>query len=210
MPAGYPVHVVHRGNNSSAIFACEADFLFMRRCLQEGGIGEDVTLHSYVLMTNHLHLLLTSVDEGGISRFIQSAARRYVGYFNKKYARTGTLWEGRFHSSIVITDHYLLACHRYIDMNPVRARLAVTPDAYRWSSHRHYACGTADSLIQAHPLIVALAKDTRSLPHRLSAVLHRPMARFGPRSDSRCHERSTSDGGADPCRASRSPKENGV
>ena len=159
LPAGYPAHVVHRGNNRGDIFTCEADFLVMRHCLQEAGLGRDVQLHGYVLMTNHMHLLATPFEDDAISRLMQSATRRYVAYFNKRYGRTGTLWEGRFFSSTVTTERYLLACHRYIDLNPVRAGLARTPDAYRWSSHRHYAFGTADALVTPHASIVALARD---------------------------------------------------
>lgn len=161
LPSGYPVHVVHRGNNHVQIFRSEGDYDFFRHCLEKGGIGQDVGLHSYVFMTNHVHLLMTAKDETGISKLIQSAARRYVGYFNKKYARTGTLWEGRFHSTPITTDHYLLACHRYIDMNPVRAGLVQSPESYRWSSHRHYALGSADALLTTHPVIVALASDDK-------------------------------------------------
>lgn len=159
LPAGYPVHVVHRGNNRGDIFTCESDFLFMRHCLKEAGLGREVELHGYVLMTNHMHLLATPLEEEAISRLMQSATRRYVAYFNRRYGRTGTLWEGRFFSALVTTDRYLTACHRYIDLNPVRAGLAQTPDAYRWSSHRHYAFGTADALVTPHASIVALARD---------------------------------------------------
>ena len=132
----------------------------MRRCLEKGGVGRDVALHSYVLMTNHIHLLLTAEDDTGVSRLIQSAAGRYVAYFNRKYDRTGTLWEGRFFSAVVTTDHYLMACHRYIDLNPVRAGLVQTAEDYRWSSHRHYAFGSKDALVTEHPLILALSENT--------------------------------------------------
>jgi putative transposase len=150
---------VHRGNDGIDIFRSESDYLYMRRCLEEGGVGRGVALHSYVMMTNHVHLLLTADDDTGISRLMQSAARRYVAYFNRKYERTGTLWEGRFFSAVVTTDYYLMACHRYIDLNPVRAGLSRGAAGYRWSSHRHYAFGTGDPLISEHPVIVALAND---------------------------------------------------
>ena len=157
IPAGYPAHVVHRGNNRMAIFHVDNDRHFFRHCLSEGGVGESVALHSYVLMPNHVHLLLTAQEDTGVSKLIQSAARRYVGYYNAKYGRTGTLWEGRFHSSIVTTDYYLLACHRYIDMNPVRSGLVGTPEDFRWSSHRHHSYGIRDELVTGHSTIEELA-----------------------------------------------------
>ena len=158
IPAGYPAHVVHRGNNRMPIFHADADFHYFRHCLSEAGLGVGVALHAYVLMPNHVHLLMVADDDHGISRLIQSAARRYVGYFNAKYGRTGTLWEGRFHSTIITDDRYLLACHRYIDMNPVRAGLVATPEDYRWSSYRHLAFGVRDDFLSIHSVVSALGQ----------------------------------------------------
>jgi len=141
------------------IFRTEADFEYMRHCLREARVGRGVVLHSYVLMSNHIHLLVTAEDDRGVSRFVQSAAVRYVARFNKKYQRTGTLWEGRFFSAVVTSDHYLMACHRYIDWNPVRAGLAACAADYPWSSHRHHAYGAEDDLVCAHPAILALAEN---------------------------------------------------
>ena len=162
-PSGYPVHVVHRGNNREDVFLAESDFEYMRHCLDKGRLDRGVALHSYVLMTNHIHLLVTAEDDTGVSRFMQSAAGRYVAYFNRKYRRTGTLWEGRFFSAVVKTDHYLMACHKYIDLNPVRAGLAASAADYRWSSHRHYAHDVRDDLVRAHSSILALAEDPSRL-----------------------------------------------
>jgi putative transposase len=148
--AGYPVHLVHRGNNRQDIFRCEKDFRVLRHFLKEAASKFEVAVNAYVLMTNHIHLMLTPVDEVGISRAMHSASRRYAGYFNAAYARTGTLWEGRFHASLIPEDRYLLACHRYIDMNPVRAGLVDRPDRYPWSSYRHYAHGEEDSIVTGH------------------------------------------------------------
>ncbi|MEO5694899.1 MAG: transposase [Usitatibacter sp.] len=155
---GLPAHLVHRGNNRGEIFRCESDFLFFRHCLQDRA-RFGVTIHSYVFMPNHYHLLATPLFEDSLSKFIQSVARRYVGYFNSRYLRSGTLWEGRYHASLIRDDRYLLACHRYIDMNPVRAGLTPRPGDYPWSSHRHYAGGEPDSLIESHPLIGSLSLD---------------------------------------------------
>lgn len=163
-----PVHLVHRGNNRQTIFHDDSDRLAFRRFVGIAGIPTGVTIHSYVLMPNHVHLLVTSASPTGISRFVQSVARRYVGYFNERYHRTGTLWEGRFHSAIVSSDHYLFACHRYIDMNPVRAGLVRHPADYPWSSHRHYTLGAADDILTDHPVIHALGLDDqqRALAYR--------------------------------------------
>jgi putative transposase len=157
----FPVHVVHRGNNRQRIFTCEGDILLFRRYLEEGAANLRISVHSYVFMTNHVHLLLTSPTAPGISKLVQCVARRYVGYFNSRYARTGTLWEGRFHSSIIGSDAYLLACHRYIENNPVRAAMVTSPEMYLWSSHRHHATGTDDALVTPHPVVLNLAQDPR-------------------------------------------------
>lgn len=159
---GYPAHVLHRGNNRGAIFRCDSDYLHFRHCLAEARRRCEVEIHAFVFMTNHVHLLLTPLKEGEASRFVQSAARRYVGYFNARYGRTGTLWEGRFRSAMITSDDYLFKCHRYVDMNPVRAGMVEYPGDYRWSSHGYYSQGAGDSLVQSHPLIVALAADDRA------------------------------------------------
>jgi putative transposase len=154
-----PVHVVHRGNNRQRIFTCDGDFLLFRRYLEEGAGSLSISVHSYVLMSNHVHLLLTPRTCEGISRLIQCVARRYVGYFNSRYTRTGTLWEGRFHSTLIGSDAYLLACHRYIENNPVRAGMVTHPEMYRWSSYGHNAGAFPDTLVTAHPVVQSLAQD---------------------------------------------------
>ncbi|HUP28981.1 MAG TPA: transposase [Usitatibacter sp.] len=154
-----PVHLVHRGNNRQKIFLCDGDYLAFRRFADIARTTSCVSVHSYVLMPNHVHLLVTARTCDGISKFIQSLARRYVGYFNACQGRTGTLWEGRFHSATIATDHYLFACHRYIDMNPVRAGLVRGPADYPWSSHRFYSRGSADILVTPHSVIEGLARD---------------------------------------------------
>ena len=159
---GLPVHLMHRGNNRP-IFTCTGDFLLFLRVLEEACQKFHVAVHAYVLMTNHFHLLLTPQDEWGISKALQSAMRRYVGYFNKRHRRRGTLWEGRFLASVIDSDHYLFACHRYIDMNPVRAAMVARPEDYVWSSHRHYAYADPDTFLSPHPLIAALGGDCITL-----------------------------------------------
>jgi putative transposase len=160
---GYPSHVVHRGNNRQKIFHSETDYRFLWRCMKEAADEFQVAVNAYVFMANHLHLLLTPGDPSAISNAMHSASRRYAGYFNHRYERTGTLWEGRFHASLVTTDHYLFSCHRYIDLNPVRAGLVVDPSAYPWSSHRFYTMDEANPLITPHPAITALGRERNSV-----------------------------------------------
>lgn len=158
----FPVHVVHRGNNRQRIFTCESDLLLFRRSLEEDAAELSISVHSYVLMSNHVHLLLTPRTANAISRLIQRVARQYVGYFNSRYRRTGTLWEGRFHSTVIGSDAYLLACHRYIENNPVRAGMVTHPAMYPWSSHGHNAGLALDSLVTLHPVVGSLGATERA------------------------------------------------
>lgn len=110
-------------------------------------------------MTNHVHLLMTPARTGQVSRIMQALGRRYVRYINDRYHRTGTLWEGRYKACPVSDDRYLLQCHPYIELNPVRARMVADPADYRWSSHRHHALGASDPLVRAHPALSRLGQD---------------------------------------------------
>jgi putative transposase len=149
---GYPHHVIQRGNNRQAIFAVTADYEFLLALLTEHARAAGVALHAYVLMTNHLHLLATPETVEGIPQMMQAVGRRYVRYFNQRQGRTGTLWEGRYKSTLIQAERHLLACMAYIDLNPVRAGMAEDPAAYAWSSHTHYIGRRQDKLISPHPL----------------------------------------------------------
>jgi len=153
---GVPLHVVQRGNNRTDTFCSDEDFGRYRETLLAAVQRTGCLLHAYVLMTNHVHLLLTPPDPAGASQLMQVVGRSYVRYFNARYARSGTLWEGRFKSSLVDTTHYLLTCTRYIDLNPVRARMVETPGEYRWSSYRRLAAGLPDQLVTPHAVYAAL------------------------------------------------------
>ena len=153
---GVPQHVIQRGNNREPCFFAEADYRCYLDELAEVAARFSCAIHAYVLMTNHVHLLVDSAEEYGISRMMQALGRRYVYYINHHYRRTGTLWEGRFKAGLVDTDAYLLTCMRYIELNPVRANLMVHPGEYRWSSYAANAQGGADRLITPHPLYLAL------------------------------------------------------
>ena len=153
---GIPSHVVQRGNNRAATFFAETDYQFYLECLDDALRRYRVALHAYVLMTNHVHLLMTPTTTDGVSRVMQSVGRRYVQYINLTYRRTGTLWEGRHKASLVNAEDYLLKCYRYIELNPVAANMVNAPGDYRWSSYVHHALGQTSPLIEEHELYLAL------------------------------------------------------
>ena len=128
---GIPQHVIQRGNNREPCFYAEEDYRRYLDDLQECASKFDSRIHAYVLMTNHVHLLVTPMTEHGISQMMQALGRRYVYYVNKTYKRTGTLWEGRYKSSLIDSDRYLLTCMRYIELNPIRACMVIHPGEYK-------------------------------------------------------------------------------
>lgn len=144
---GLPHHLIQRGNNRQAIFADDSDRALYLRELAELADAHRLAIHAYVLMPNHVHLLVTPAQRETLARVMQALGRRYVRHFNDRHRRTGTLWEGRYRSTVVETDRYLLACMRYIDMNPVRAGLVAEPALYRWSSHTHHVGLRADPIV---------------------------------------------------------------
>jgi putative transposase len=148
---GYTYHVIQRGNNHQLIFASDADRREMLELLFEASREHAVAIHSYVLMDNHLHLLLTPTTSEGLSKMMQHMGRSYVLRFNKQQGRSGTLFEGRFRSALVQSECYLLACMAYIDLNPVRAQIVAQPRDFTWSSFAHYSGGLSDRLITPHP-----------------------------------------------------------
>ena len=148
-----PQHVVQRGNDRQPCFFNDIDRVRYLQELREIALRERCSVHAYVLMTNHVHLLITPTATGQISRLMQSLGRRYVRYINDRYHRTGTLWEGRYKSSMVDRETYLLHCYRYIELNPVRARMTTDPLHYPWSSH---SCNAFDPLIHPHDSYLAL------------------------------------------------------
>ena len=152
----YPHHIIQRGNNRQAIFAGQADYEMLLGLLHENAQKFDVAVHSYVLMTNHFHLLATPETDEGLPLMMQAVGRRYVRYFNDAQGRSGTLWEGRYRSTLIQTDRYLLACMAYIDLNPVRAAMVRDAKDYAWSSHQHYIGQRDDKMISPHSLFWAL------------------------------------------------------
>lgn len=155
-----PLHVIQRGNNREAIFVGGGDYARYRDWLAQAAVAYGCAIHAYVLMTNHVHLLVTPQRADSLPRMMQSLGRRYVRYVNFLYRRTGTLWEGRYRAAPIDSDAYFLACCRYIELNPVRAGLAAHPRDYAWSSWRAHAAGAADALVSDHPLYRALGRST--------------------------------------------------
>ena len=148
----YPHHVIQRGNNRQPIFASSANYEDLLGLLNENASRFDVTIHGYVLMSNHFHLLATPSSADGLPQMMQAVGRRYVRHFNDTQGRSGTLWEGRYKSTLIQTERYLLACMVYIDLNPVRAGLVAQARDYPWSSHGHYIGLRSDPLVTPHPL----------------------------------------------------------
>ncbi|HJU71125.1 MAG TPA: transposase [Paucimonas sp.] len=151
-----PHHVIQRGNNRQVIFRDEEDHIVFLQWLREAAKAFKVAIHAYVLMPNHLHLLASPSDAIGLGRMMQWVGRHYVPYFNQKYARTGTLWEGRFKAIVIDSEQYFFICSQYIELNPVRAGIAVKAGDYPWSSYTHHVGAAPDSLITEHALYWAL------------------------------------------------------
>jgi putative transposase len=157
--AGLPQHVVQRGNDRQDSFFAPDDYRRYREFLEVAAREQGCAIHAYVLMTNHVHLLLTPSGDDSLPRLIQSVGRRYVRHVNDRYGRTGTLWEGRYKACLVQTDAYLLACYRYIELNPVRAGMVRDPARYRHSSYCHNALGRPDPLVTPHSTYLALGSE---------------------------------------------------
>ena len=158
---GVAQHVVQRGNNREPCFFTEEDYRYYLECLSDAARKYGCEIHAYVLMTNHVHLLVTPQEEYALSGMMQSIGRRYVRYINHTYKRTGTLWEGRFKAGLVQSENYLLVCSRYIELNPIRANMVETPDEYKWSSYSCNAWGKEDECIIAHSTYLQLGGDEK-------------------------------------------------
>ncbi|HEX4158129.1 MAG TPA: transposase [Rhizomicrobium sp.] len=155
---GQPLHVIQRGNNRQAVFFAADDYAQYIAWLAEAAREYGLAVYAYVLMTNHVHLLAAPAGPDSLSRTVQSLGRRYVRYVNGCYGRTGTLWEGRYRAAPVDSDAYFFDCCRYIERNPVRARMVARARDWRWSSYRAHASGDADALLSEHPLYRALGR----------------------------------------------------
>jgi len=153
---GYPHHVIQRGNNRQPIFMDDADRDILLSLLTEQARKFAVAVHAYVLMPNHFHLLATPATGDGLPLMMQAVGRSYVRYFNNRHGRSGTLWEGRYRSTVLEAERYLLACMVYMDLNPVRHGLVAQPADFPWSSHAHALGSRNDRVITPHALFWAL------------------------------------------------------
>jgi putative transposase len=158
-PVGIPLHIVQRGNNRQVCFTCDSDLKAYAQWLVEAAQKYKVSIHAWVFMTNHVHLLVTPLEEMAASRMMQFIGRHYVRYFNYTYRRTGTLWEGRFHSCLIQEETFLLNCQRYIELNPVRAGMVKDPGDYSWSSYRINGFGIESKLLTPHRLYEQLGRS---------------------------------------------------
>ena len=152
-------HVIQRGNNRMACFRQESDYLLYLAHLRKLADELRCAVHAYCLMTNHVHLLVTPSGADTCTVLMRDLGQRYVQYFNRRYERSGTLWEGRFRSCVAESAAYVLACYRYIELNPVLAGMVATPAQYRWSSYAANAQGKGDSLLRSHPAYDGLGLD---------------------------------------------------
>ena len=160
------VHVVQRGNNRNPCFFRESDYLLYLRLLGKFARRCNCSIHTYCLMTNHVHLFLTPRDADSCAQLMKNVTQHFSQYINRTQGRTGTLWEGRFRSCPVADERYSLACYRYIELNPIRAGIAARLDEYPWSSYGANAGLRRDSLIEPHPAYLALADEPRRRAQR--------------------------------------------
>jgi putative transposase len=174
--AGLTQHVIHRGNNRCDVFRSERDYLSFLCFLGEAATHEQVDVHVYTLMTNHIHVILTPRVDGAVSKTMRTVGSNYVRYFNRRHSRTGTLFGDRFKSLIIDTDDYFLKCMRYVELNPVRARMVADPSEYRWSSYQRNALGLDNELIVPHPLYVALGPSDGLREHSWRAICQEDLA----------------------------------
>jgi len=157
--AGVPAHVVQRGNNRQPCFFHDWDYQHYLEWLELHAQQTGCAVHAYVLMTNHVHLLVTATEATGLAALMKALGQRYAQYINRVHQRSGTLWEGRYYSCLTDDEYYVLACHRYIELNPVRAGMVAHPADYRWSSYRAHAQSELSPLLTDHDCYLRLGSD---------------------------------------------------
>lgn len=159
--SGMPYHIRQRGNNKEPVFFAQDDYSFYLFLWRQYLLKYDLAVHAYCLMTNHVHFLVTPGNRDSISNLTRAVGSRYAAYVNRKYGRTGSLWEGRHRSSLVETDEYLLTCYRYIELNPVRAGMTKSPADYKWSSY-NLNTSTSYSWLSIHEVFKSLGSTDTS------------------------------------------------
>jgi len=158
--SGVTVHVIKRGNNRASVFSCESDYERFLHELGEAATAHDVAVHAYVLMTNHVHVMMTPDRPRSISSTMKQLGERYSRYFNGRYDRIGTPWSGRYRGLLITDERYWLTCLRYIEQNPVRAGMVVAPSDYQWSSYAAHALGRDPGWLKSHPVFDGLGRST--------------------------------------------------
>jgi putative transposase len=173
--AGLPQHIVQRGHNRGDCFFADADYVTYLHWLDRAARAYGVALHAYVLMSDHYHLLATPTVEGGVSRMMQYLGRHYVQYINKTYGRSGTLWERRYHASVLETEAYLLTLYRYIELHPVRGGIVQAPEQYPWSSAKDHLAPTESALILDHEAYMRLGESSEERARAYAALMNQPL-----------------------------------
>lgn len=173
---GQPHHIIQRGNNRQPVFLDDEDYTRFLGWMREAARTYKVSVHAYVLMPNHLHLLASPAEATGLAQMMQWIGRKYVPYFNQKHNRVGTLWQGRFKTSVIDSENYFLVCSRYIESNPVRAQLAGTPQDYAWSSYAHHAGLRQDPAVVDHALYWALGNTPFQREAAYKALFQAPLS----------------------------------
>lgn len=171
-----PQHIVQRGNNHLPCFLDHADRRRYLTLLGEALIDTGCRWHAYVLMDNHVHLLTTPPEIGAVARLMQKLGRGYVGQFNARHRRTATLWEGRYKACLVDSENHALRCHRYIDLNPVRARMIDDPAAYPWSSYASHCDLRQEAILTPHPEYTTLAATPEARAAAYRQLLHETLS----------------------------------
>lgn len=162
---GMALHVTQRGNNRTVTFRKSSDYEMFLLFLRLAIARYRLQLHAYALMSNHFHLMVTPESPDQLARAMQSLGRRYVRFFNDRYGRTGTLWEGRYRTALINNERYWLGCMRYIEMNPVRGGIVTSPELYRWSSYRTHALGAPNNLLASHGIYEGLGNSPEMRQH---------------------------------------------
>jgi putative transposase len=176
MLSGIPVHIRHRGNNRQRCFYEDQDRSFYLLHLSRLLARSQCALHAYCLMTNHVHLLLTPAALDGCARLMKALGQLHTQYVNRTYGRTGSLWEGRFRSSLVQSERYLLECYRYVEMNPVEAGMVERPGDYAWSSYAANVGDVRSALVTPHDEYLRLGRDAEARTQAYRALFNVPLA----------------------------------
>ena len=171
--SNYPHHIIQRGHNRQTVFAATRDYERYLDNLREWKTAFGCRVYAYCLMTNHVHLIVDPGENpGSLALLMKRLAGRQTRYVNHLEARTGSLWESRYKSSPIETDGYLLACCRYVELNPVRARMVAVPEAYPWSSYRYKLGLAASDTIDFDPCYLALGDDPSKRVARYREFVH--------------------------------------